>query len=392
MRPYVRPLLILATLLFAACGQEAPKQPEPRSVTAKTVILVPTEARECTSLPGQVQSRNSVTLSSKLSGTVVDVMAREGTCCRPGSPSCASTTPSCASGSRACAPRPARPAWNPGPWPRARLRPRPPWTVWSGFCGRTPSAATTWTAPAPNTRPWPARRRPWPPSPRRPGSRAPRIRALLQYSAVTSPLDGVLSRRHVDLGAFVQAGTPLAEVEDLHSGFELVAQADESLLGAVERNMTVVALVPSLSEAPFLTTLSAVVGQVDPGSRSFRIKAALDSAPGPGMFGKVCVPVAQAKKLLAPESCLRRRGELTTALVVDKASVLRLRIVKTGGVYQRADIDGQTFILQTASDRSGTVPAGAETLVEVLSGLAEGDEVVVDAPDTAREGDRLVRG
>jgi hypothetical protein len=28
----------------------------------------------------------------------------------------------------------------------------------------------------------------------------------------------------------------------------------------------------------------------------------------------------------------------------------------------------------------------------VLSGLAEGDEVVVDAPDVAREGDRLVRG
>jgi hypothetical protein len=31
-------------------------------------------------------------------------------------------------------------------------------------------------------------------------------------------------------------------------------------------------------------------------------------------------------------------------------------------------------------------------LVEVLSGLSEGDEVVVDAPDVAREGDRLVRG
>jgi hypothetical protein len=84
----------------------------------------------------------------------------------------------------------------------------------------------------------------------------------------------VLSRRHVDLGAFVQAGTPLAEVDDLTSGFDLVARADESLLGRISQGMTVVALIPSLSAAPFLTTLSAVIGQVDPTSRSFRVKAA----------------------------------------------------------------------------------------------------------------------
>ena len=85
--------------------------------------------------------------------------------------------------------------------------------------------------------------------------------------------------------------------------------ADESLLGRISQGMTVIALIPSLSAAPFLTTLSAVIGQVDPGSRSFRVKAALKSAPQPGMFGKICVPVAEGPKLLVPESCLRRRGE-----------------------------------------------------------------------------------
>ncbi len=392
MRPSLRPALILIILLLSACGQEAPKQPEPRSVSAKTLRLAPTEARECTSLPGQVQSRNSVTLASKLSGTVVEVMAREGDLLRAGQPilsiddaelrqreqSVRSSAGQASLESKALAARKAQAkatldrlqklldqnAVSRDDVDRARAE-------YEALASQEKAMAAQSSAA---------------------GFQGAEIRALLQYSTVTSPLDGVLSRRHVDLGAFVQAGTPLADVDDLGSGFELVAQADESLLGRVEKNMTVVAVVPSQSEKPFLTTLSAVVGQVDPGSRSFRIKAALDTAPGPGMFGKVCVPVAQAKKLLAPESCLRRRGELTTALVVDEASVLRLRIVKTGGLYQRADIDGQTFILQTASDRSGTVPAGAETLVEVLSGLAEGDEVVVDAPDTAREGDRLVRG
>jgi len=92
-----------------------------------------------------------------------------------------------------------------------------------------------------------------------------------------------------------------------------------------------------------------------------------------------------------PRSALRPRGELTTALIVDGESILRLRIVKTGGIYQKAVLDGQTFILQTGMDQLGAAPEGAEILVEALSGLSLGDEVVLDAPDVAREGDRLVR-
>ena len=134
-----------------------------------------------------------------------------------------------------------------------------------------------------------------------------------------------------------------------------------------------------------------MVGQVDPTNRSFRVKAALDKAPGPGLFGKICLPAPPAKKLLVPRTCLRQRGELTTALVVDEQSILRLRLVKTAGVFQKADIDGQTFILQTGTDQAAVAPQAGQVLVEVLSGLAEGDEVVMDAPDTAREGDRLVR-
>jgi multidrug efflux pump subunit AcrA (membrane-fusion protein) len=213
----------------------------------------------------------------------------------------------------------------------------------------------------------------------------------MQYSTVSSPLSGVLTRRHVDLGSFVQAGTVLAEVDDLTSGFDLVARADESLLGSVSQGMSVVALVPSISRAPFLTTLTAVIGQVDTASRSFRVKAALAGSPSPGMFGKVCVPVSRAKKLLVPPSALRPRGELNTALIVDEESVLRLRIVKIGDLYQKAELDGQTFILQTGAEQWDAAPEGAEILVEVLSGLAPEDEVVLDAPAVAREGDRLVR-
>ncbi|MDY0228189.1 MAG: hypothetical protein RBR38_15360 [Desulfomicrobium apsheronum] len=78
MHPSLRPvLLLLPLLLLSACDQEALKQPEPRTIKAQIMSLALTEARECRSLPGQVESRNSVTLTSKTSGTVTEILARE---------------------------------------------------------------------------------------------------------------------------------------------------------------------------------------------------------------------------------------------------------------------------------------------------------------------------
>jgi len=393
--PALLHLLLCLALLLAACGQDdAPSRPEPRTIQARTLRLALTEARECRSLPGQVQSRNSVTLASKTSGTVMEILAREGDTLTAGQTilriddaelrqreqSVRATAGQAGLESKALAARKAQAkatfdrmqkllqqaAVSRDDVDRARAE-------YEALASQEKALAAQSSAA---------------------GFQGAEIRALMQYSTISSPLNGVLTRRHVDLGAFVQAGTPLAEVDGLGSGFDLVAQADESLLGSIREGMSVVALIPSLSAAPFLTTLSAVIGQVDPASRSFRVKAALEGTPSPGMFGKVCVPMGTAKKLLAPEAALRPRGELTTALIVDEDSMLRLRIVKIGGVYQKAVLDGQTFILQTGQTGAGQLdeaPAGGEILVEVLSGLAPNDEVVLSAPAVAREGDRLAR-
>jgi len=384
-------LMLTALALLPSCSQETPSTPEPHSVKARTLRLELTEARECTSLPGQVQSRNSVTLSSKLSGTVIEVLAKEGDMLKVGQPilriddaelrqreqSIRSSAGQASLEARALSARKSQ--------AKATLD-RLQKLLDQNAVSRdaVDRARADYEALASQERAMTAQSS-------AAGYQEAEVRSLMQYSTVTSPLAGVLSRRYVDLGAFVQAGTPLAEVDDLNSGFDLVAQADESLLGKVEQGMTVVALVPSLSEQPFLTRLSTVIGQVDPMNRSFRVKALLQQEPRPGMFGKVCVPVSSSRKLLVPRGCLRQRGELTTALIVDENSILRLRILKLGGTYRKAELDGQSFILQTGNQRLTEAAQSGEELVEVLSGVGAGDEVVLDAPDTIREGDRLVR-
>lgn len=241
------------------------------------------------------------------------------------------------------------------------------------------------------------------------------------YSVITAPFRGVLSRRYVDQGAFVNAGAPLAGIDDVQGGYELEAQADESLMPQVKQGMQVLGLVPSVSQAPFVTKLTAVVGRVDPATRTFKVKAAYEGAPADspqanatqanatapesasatggqpraGMFGKVCVPVARTRKLLIPVAAVRQRGELATVLAVDEKGVLRLRLVKLGGVYLKAELEGQSYIVQAQAEMLEGQAAGAGPvsglMVEVLSGLVDGELVVAGGPDALREGDRMAQ-
>lgn len=379
-----------ALSLLAACGQSREEAPKPRTVSAPTVRVGYQEALECSSLPGQVESRNSVVLSSKVSGTVTAVYAEEGALVQKGQPilqiddselrqrekSAQSTAGQAELQRQALAAKAAlartnlqrmeklleQKAVSRDDFDRARAE------YLSLKSQEEALAASVASA----------------------GHQREEVRSLLAYSTVTAPLTGILAKRNVDLGSFVNAGAPLASIDDVQGGFDITAQGDETLLPRVRQGMTVLAQVPSLSQRPFLTELSAVVGHVDPATRTFKVKAELPAVDGnatahAGMFGKVCVPLSQARKLLVPAEAVRLRGDLPTALVVDQDGVLRLRLLKIGATYLRAEVGGKAYILQSQAEAAP--PEGA--LVEVLAGLSEGEIIVAGGSETLREGDHL---
>jgi RND family efflux transporter MFP subunit len=430
-RPITRNLtlatLLLLGLALAACGKD--KAPEPKVVAAPTVRATLFDARECRSLPGEVRSKNSVTLASKIAGTVVEVLASEGQVVDKGQvilriddaevrqkmQGIQSTAEQARLERQAIAARRDMAKTN-----LDRMQKLFNQQVISR--DELDRATTEYQALKKQEQAMAA-------SAAAAGHQSAEAKSLMGYSVVAAPFRGVLSRRYVDQGAFVAAGAPLAAIDDVQGGYELEAQADESLMPQVSQGMQVLGLVPSVSMAPFVTRLTAVVGRVDPATRTFKVKAAYDAptnAPTPaaiaaqvaagqanatanlqaaqpqaaqphaGMFGKVCVPVARARKLLIPAVAVRRRGELTTVLAVDDKSVLRLRLVKLGGVYLKAELDGQNYIVQAQDEMLAAKadPGGGQgsmpgMMFEVLSGLAEGELVVAGGPETLREGDSI---
>ncbi|MDR3641640.1 MAG: efflux RND transporter periplasmic adaptor subunit [Humidesulfovibrio sp.] len=410
--PLILPLA--AALFLVACGGD--KTPQPKTVSAPTVRATMYDAQECRSLPAEVRSQNSVTLSSKITGTVVEVLATEGQVVDKGQvilriddtelkqrvEAVLSTERQAGLERQAITARKDMAHTN-------LERMRKLFAQQAVSRDELDRADTEYLALKKQEQALAA-------SAAAAGHQGAEARSLMGYSVVAAPFRGVLSRRYVDQGAFVTAGAPLAAIDDVQGGYELEAQADESLMSTMRKGLEVLGLVPSVSPQPFLTRLTTVVDRVDPATRTFKVRAAynapalMDNAtattnattkattgaaasanaqPHAGMFGKVCVPMLHARKLLIPATSVRQRGELATVLVVDDKGVLRLRLVKIGGAYLKAEIDGRAFIVQAQDEVLTAKSPGPGLMLEVLSGLSEGEVLVNGGPDTLREGDRL---
>jgi hypothetical protein len=79
-----------------------------------------------------------------------------------------------------------------------------------------------------------------------------------------------------------------------------------------------------------------------------------------GLYGKARFVTGQRKVMAVPQVAIVQQGQLTGVFVVDSSGVARLRLIKTGKSFGER--------------------------VEVLSGLAEGEQIVSDNVARIRDG------
>ena len=198
-----------------------------------------------------------------------------------------------------------------------------------------------------------------------------RIKTMLEYARVVAPFDGVITKRYADTGAMIQAGTasqtqamPLVRLSD-NSMLRLSIPVPESAVPSVHVGQQVAVRVPTLNRAfsgkvaRFATRLAASTRTMD---------TEIDVAnPGlvlvPGMYAEVGLNLTRRDKVLA-----------IPVTAVDQSSAPQQ---SAGGASGRT---GQVMVL-AAGNRIEVRPVslGLETAtkVEVLSGLKEGDLVVI---------------
>jgi multidrug efflux system membrane fusion protein len=182
------------------------------------------------------------------------------------------------------------------------------------------------------------------------------------YAAIAAPFAGVVTAKSVEPGNLAAPGAPLLTIEQ-EGVYRLEASVDESRLPAVRAGQTLRVVLEALDRT-LDARVSEVVPAVDASSRSYTVKIDLPAVAQirSGMFGRAVFSNGARKIVSVPQAALQERGQLVSVFVVEEGAA-RTRLITVG---------------RRSSDRA-----------EVLSGLTEGEKVVVPVPASLADGARV---
>lgn len=187
-----------------------------------------------------------------------------------------------------------------------------------------------------------------------------RVRTLFAYSQIRAPFNGVVTKRYADTGSMIQTGIssqtqsmPLVTLAQ-ENLLRLVIPVPESAVSKLRLGSPVEVMVSSLGKK-FQGKVSRFADQVDTATRTMHTEVDVPNPKGelvPGMYATASLVLNNERNALAvPVQALTRGEDSLSVLVINQQNKLEERSVQIG---------------IEASDQ-----------LEILSGLNEGELVVV---------------
>ena len=198
-----------------------------------------------------------------------------------------------------------------------------------------------------------------------------RLLAMKSFARITAPFDGVVTRRTADVGALVSAGPssngePLFSVADMHA-LRVYVNVPQSSSAQIGPDMKVMLSVPEYPGRSFPAKLLSSSGAISAQTGTLLVEFEADNSAGllkPGSFANVSMTMAGTNHALSlPASALMFRAE-------------GLRVATLGA--------NDTIVMKPIA-----IQSDLGTQVIVASGLASGDRVIDNPPDSLANGDKV---
>ena len=188
----------------------------------------------------------------------------------------------------------------------------------------------------------------------------------LGYTEIRAPISGIVSERKVNAGDNVAAGNPLFSVVD-PSSLRLDGQVPVTSIGSLKVGAAVPFAIDGYGDRAFEGRVIRINPAVDPATRQVRITVSVPNQGGrlvAGLFAQGRVATESRNGVVVPGSAIDRRGLRPTVTRIDK------------GVAHRVEV-----ALGIEDPTIGRV--------EITSGLAVGDTVIIGAARGIAPGTRV---
>lgn len=191
-----------------------------------------------------------------------------------------------------------------------------------------------------------------------------RLEKMEAYCQVQAPFDGVITLRNVDVGALVNSGTTLLYRIAQMATLRTYVNVPQTYADSIHTGDAAALTVSNLPGRQFMGEVARTANALDPNSRTLLVEVRVPNENGvllPGMYAQVDLrSVRSDPPLLVPSDAMIVRADGAQVAVVRSDHSLHLQKIEVGRDY---------------GDR-----------LEVLKGLRDGDIVVANPGDVAREG------
>lgn len=182
---------------------------------------------------------------------------------------------------------------------------------------------------------------------------------------LTSPINGIITARNFDNGD-VAAGQPILQVMQINP-VKLKINIPESFYNNVKKGMQVTAKTEIFGEEEFAGTVSLIYPTIDPLTRTFTCEVKVNNANSklkPGMFGRVELNLGKAATIMVSDKAVvKQSGSNDKYIFVENNGVVEYRKVQLG--------------------------RRIEDKIEVISGIADGENVVITGQSKLMDGTKV---
>jgi RND family efflux transporter MFP subunit len=198
-----------------------------------------------------------------------------------------------------------------------------------------------------------------------------RLQELQSFKQIQAPFDGVITSRTVDIGTLVSEGSG----QNAREMFRMVqlqslrfhVPVPEPFVPTIKVGVGATLTFEAHPGKSFAGKVSRLSNAVDPASRTMLVEVRVPNPEGillPGMYAQVTFALKPASPpLLMPSNALLVRPEGTLAAVVSPDKTVHYKKIQVGRDYG--------------------------TRIEVVSGLDENDQVMVNPTTMIREGEKV---
>src|SRR5450631_475614 len=196
-----------------------------------------------------------------------------------------------------------------------------------------------------------------------------RLRQLEGFKRIVAPFAGLITRRNVDVGDLIDAGSSggralflLAQTDPLR----VYVSVPQTYSQLIKPGQKVVVTQAELRGRTFEGEVARTAASIDTTTRTMQIEVALPNRDGtllPGAYVQVALPLAASTGLTIPTTTLLIRGEGIRVAAVDAQGRVHLRPIRIGRNYGES--------------------------VEVLDGVTGTEQLVLNPSDSLAEGDQV---